>query len=171
MTHVTDERKAQLDAAAEERAAFLEEVKHPVAGLHVQSLIDEPESYHAGQLTPAYHVPGNVERNPLFPLTTESIQEAATEGVELVPADPVVIDIPVIPLNDSAKANAASLDSAPDIETKEYSDGTTATGVAPLPDQSPAQQESTKRAWPTSHSTSRSAQTRSLPGWMKRFLA
>ena len=41
MTHVTDERKAQLDAAAEERAAYLEEVKHPVAGLHVQSLIDE----------------------------------------------------------------------------------------------------------------------------------
>jgi hypothetical protein len=60
VTHVTDERKAQLDAAAEERAAFLEEVKHPVAGVHVQSLIDEPESYHAGQLTPAYHVPGNI---------------------------------------------------------------------------------------------------------------
>jgi hypothetical protein len=93
MTHVTDERKAQLDAAAEERAACLEEVKHPVAGVHVQSLIDEPESYHAGQLTPAYHVPGNVERNPLFPLTTESIQEAATEGVELIPSSPSAADL------------------------------------------------------------------------------
>jgi hypothetical protein len=32
------------------------------------------------------------------------------------------------------------------IETKEYSDGSSATGVAPLPDQSPAQQEAAEQA-------------------------
>lgn len=103
MTHVTYERKAQLDAVAEERAAFLEEVKHQVAGVHVQSLINEPEPYHAGALTAAYHVPGNVERNPLFPLTTESIQEAATEGVELIPSAPSAADLDAVAAEESAK--------------------------------------------------------------------
>jgi hypothetical protein len=40
----------------------------------------------------------------------------------------------------------AAQTSAPVIETKEYSDGSSATGVAPLPDQSPAQQEAAEQA-------------------------
>ena len=128
MTHVTYERKAQLDAAAEERAEFLEEVNHQVAGVHVQNLIDDPEPYHAGAHTPAYHVPGNVE-----PDTTPTAEPSAP--------------------------SAADLDSAPTVETKEYSDGTTATGVAPLPDQSPAQQEATQeeQSDPTTSNQSESA--------------
>ena len=94
MTHVTDERKVQLDAAAEERAAYLEEVKHPVAGLHVQSLIDEPEPYHAGQLTPAYHVPGNVEPEPEVSapsgadLDSIAAEKSAKEATQGEPVDP-----------------------------------------------------------------------------------
>lgn len=94
MTHVTDERKAQLDAAAEERAAFLEEVKHPVAGVHIQSLIDEPEPYHAGQLTPAYHVPGNVEPEPKVSapsgadLDSIAAEKSAQEATQVKPVDP-----------------------------------------------------------------------------------
>jgi hypothetical protein len=103
VTYIIDERKAQLDAAAEERAAFLEEVKHPVAGVHLKQLLDKPEPYHAGAHTPAYHVPGNVERNPLFPLTTESIQEAATEGVELIPSAPSAADLDAVAAEESAK--------------------------------------------------------------------
>lgn len=33
----------------------------------------------------------------------------------------------------------------PVVETKEYADGTTATGIAPLPDQSPAEQEASEK--------------------------
>ena len=40
---------------------------------------------------------------------------------------------------DDAKANGAMVEVV--TETKEYSDGTTATGPAPLPDESPAQQD------------------------------
>jgi hypothetical protein len=45
---------------------------------------------------------------------------------------------------DEAKANGAMVEVVTDAattETKEYSDGTTATGPAPLPDESPAQQD------------------------------
>ncbi len=95
MTHVTYERKAQLDAAAEERAAFLEEVKHQVSGVHVQSLIDEPEPYHAGQLTPAYHVPGNVPKLPVV--------------IDLNPGDTINADLSITPA-DPAEPSAADLD-------------------------------------------------------------
>ncbi len=64
MTHVSDERKAQLDAAAAERAPVLEEQEHLIAGLGQKHLLDGPQPYHAGQLTPAYHVPGNVAPDP-----------------------------------------------------------------------------------------------------------
>lgn len=96
--------KEELDATAAERAAFLEEEQHVIAGVPIKQLLDKPEPYHAGALTPAYHVPGNV----------------------LPDIDPNVQD-----------SSAPTLDA--EIETKEYRDGTTATGVAPLPDQSPAQ--------------------------------
>lgn len=39
--------------------------------------------------------------------------------------------------------------SAPKVETKTYSDGTTVTGAAPLPDQSPEQQDASDNAPPT----------------------
>jgi hypothetical protein len=54
------------------------------------------------------------------------------------PAETSAADLDAIAAEESARE--ATLDSVPTVETKEYSDGTTATGVAPLPDQSPAQQ-------------------------------
>ncbi len=106
MTHVTDERKAQLDAAAEERAAYLEEVKHPVAGLHVQSLIDEPKPYHAGQLTPAYHVPGNVVAEDSAKEATLGEQSDPTpnSGETTLPTDP----LPAVQSNTSSETEQSN---------------------------------------------------------------
>jgi hypothetical protein len=47
---ISDEKKAELDAAAAERAATLGQP-------HV---VDGSQPYHAGALTPETHVPGNL---------------------------------------------------------------------------------------------------------------
>lgn len=131
---MTPEQQAALDATAAERA--------PSLGLpHV---VDGPQPYHAGALTPAYHVPGNMVS------TTDQIEAHIAESLEPQPANG---NIGLLSVVDPAEPSAADLDavaaeesareatlSVPTVETKEYSDGTTATGVAPLPDQSPAQQ-------------------------------
>jgi hypothetical protein len=131
---MTPEQQAALDATAAERA--------PSLGLpHV---VDDPQPYHAGALTPAYHVPGNMVS------TTHQIEAHIAESLEPQPANG---NIGLLSVVDPAETSAADLDaiaaeesareatlSVPTVETKEYSDGTTATGVAPLPDQSPAQQ-------------------------------
>lgn len=131
---MTPEQQAALDATAAERA--------PSLGLpHV---VDGPQPYHAGALTPAYHVPGNMVS------TTHQIEAHIAESLEPQPANG---NIGLLSVVDPAETSAADLDavaaeesareatlSVPTVETKEYSDGTTATGVAPLPDQSPAQQ-------------------------------
>ena len=131
---MTPEQQAALDATAAERA--------PSLGLpHV---VDDPQPYHAGALTPAYHVPGNMVS------TTDQIEAHIAESLEPQPANG---NIGLLSVVDPAEPSAADLDavaaeesareatlSVPTVETKEYSDGTTATGVAPLPDQSPAQQ-------------------------------
>lgn len=131
---MTPEQQAALDATAAERA--------PSLGLpHV---VDDPQPYHAGALTPAYHVPGNMVS------TTHQIEAHIAESLEPQPANG---NIGLLSVVDPAEPSAADLDaiaaeesareatlSVPTVETKEYSDGTTATGVAPLPDQSPAQQ-------------------------------
>lgn len=135
---MTPEQQAALDATAAERA--------PSLGLpHV---VDDPQPYHAGALTPAYHVPGNMVS------TTDQIEAHIAESLEPQPANGNIGLLSVVdPAETSAETSAADLDaiaaeesareatlSVPTVETKEYSDGTTATGVAPLPDQSPAQQ-------------------------------
>lgn len=131
---MTPEQQEALDATAAERA--------PSLGLpHV---VDGPQPYHAGALTPAYHVPGNMVS------TTHQIEAHIAESLEPQPANG---NIGLLSVVDPAEPSAADLDavaaeesareatlSVPTVETKEYSDGTTATGVAPLPDQSPAQQ-------------------------------
>jgi len=131
---MTPEQQAALDATAAERA--------PSLGLpHV---VDGPQPYHAGALTPAYHVPGNMVS------TADQIEAHIAESLEPQPANG---NIGLLSVVDPAETSAADLDaiaaeesareatlSVPTVETKEYSDGTTATGVAPLPDQSPAQQ-------------------------------
>jgi hypothetical protein len=131
---MTPEQQEALDATAAERA--------PSLGLpHV---VDDPQPYHAGALTPAYHVPGNMVS------TTHQIEAHIAESLEPQPANG---NIGLLSVVDPAEPSAADLDavaaeesareatlSVPTVETKEYSDGTTATGVAPLPDQSPAQQ-------------------------------
>ena len=131
---MTPEQQEALDATAAERA--------PSLGLpHV---VDGPQPYHAGALTPAYHVPGNMVS------TTDQIEAHIAESLEPQPANG---NIGLLSVVDPAEPSAADLDavaaeesareatlSVPTVETKEYSDGTTATGVAPLPDQSPAQQ-------------------------------
>ena len=132
---MTPEQQEALDATAAERA--------PSLGLpHV---VDDPQPYHAGALTPAYHVPGNMVS------TTDQIEAHIAESLEpqpangnigllsvVDPAEPSAADLDAVAAEESARE--ATLDSVPTVETKEYSDGTTATGVAPLPDQSPAQQ-------------------------------
>jgi hypothetical protein len=108
-------------------------------------VVDGPQPYHAGALTPAYHVPGNMVS------TTDQIEAHIAESLEpqpengnigllsvVDPAEPSAADLDAVAAEESARE--ATLDSVPTVETKEYSDGTTATGVAPLPDQSPAQQ-------------------------------
>lgn len=60
----------------------------------------------------------------------QAIADQNTAGPTLVPSAPNSLPSP------------STDDSTLTIETKNYSDGSSATGVAPLPDQSPAQQES-----------------------------
>ena len=123
---MTPEQQEALDATAAERA--------PSLGLpHV---VDDPQPYHAGALTPAYHVPGNMVS------TTHQIEAHIAESLEPQPANGNIgllsaADLDAIAAEESAREATLSV---PTVETKEYSDGTTATGVAPLPDQSPAQQ-------------------------------
>jgi hypothetical protein len=131
---MTPEQQEALDATAAERA--------PSLGLpHV---VDGPQPYHAGALTPAYHVPGNMVS------TTDQIEAHIAESLEpqpengnigllsvVDPAEPSAADLDAVAAEESAREATLSV---PTVETKEYSDGTTATGVAPLPDQSPAQQ-------------------------------
>ena len=135
---MTPEQQAALDATAAERA--------PSLGLpHV---VDGPQPYHAGALPPAYHVPGNMVS------TTDQIEAHIAESLEPQPANGNIGLLSVVdPAETSAETSAADLDaiaaeesareatlSVPTVETKEYSDGTTATEAAPPPDQSPAQQ-------------------------------
>jgi hypothetical protein len=60
-----------------------------------------------------------------------------------------VHDEPEIQTDESgATIDQADPGTAQTVETKVYADGTTATGTAPLPDQSPAQQESSAESQP-----------------------
>jgi hypothetical protein len=56
------------------------------------------------------------------------------------PAAPILINTPEAPQT-SALPDPVQADPALVVETKHYTDGSSATGVAPLPDQSPAQQD------------------------------
>jgi hypothetical protein len=84
---ISDEKKAELDATAEERAAYLEEEKHFVAGVNEKHLRDKPEPYHANALTPACHVPGNV---PTLPVV-----------IDLNPGDTINADLSITPTADT----------------------------------------------------------------------
>ena len=122
MTKITDEKKAELDATAAERAAVLEEEEHHIAGLGQKHLLDGPQPYHAGQLTPAYHVPGNVVTEPsAADLDAVAAEESAQEATQGEPADPTTSNqsesAPI------AESDTASPDASAPTEEQEQTSG------------------------------------------------
>ncbi len=68
---MTPEQQAALDATAAERAS----------SLGLPHVVDGPQPYHANALTPAYHVPGNVEK-PTEPSAADLDAVAAEESAK-----------------------------------------------------------------------------------------
>jgi hypothetical protein len=71
-----------------------------------------------------------------------STEPLVVQAIAEQPA-PAVIEPAIVPVTGNVLVNAAPTVDAPVIETKQYADGSTATGIAPLPDLSPAEQDAT----------------------------
>jgi len=147
---MTPEQEAALDATAAERHPNLE----PLSQADGDPSAADLDAVSAEQdATKATGTPDTVHLDPLryeSLMAAEKCVEALKAAHDTQTAELLKVSGELQKAYDavqslqqqlSATPKAANLDSAAAIETKEYSDGTTATGVAPLPDQSPAQQQ------------------------------